>query len=1069
MRPFLPAALAALLLAAPADAARRFELLGAGRGLDAMVVTSLLFDRDGLLWVGSREGLFRYDGYQATAFLPDLDRPGFVSDVDVRSLYEAQDGALWVATNTGGLNRRDPRTGRFTQYHHASTDPRSLSDESVYAVSEDAEGAIWVATQNGLNRLDPDGKGFTRFFHDRGGGARIADNWVFTLHRGPTGTLWAGTVGGGVDRWNPATQAFENFPLAKLAGGHAELNDVFGLYEAADGRLWAGTRRGLVVLDPAKGAANLVDLSAEPGTQPLITAIHADPQGRLWITTIAQGVLIVNMATGTWVPAHPRKIGAPGNLPAQPQLSIATNGNTLFVGTWGSGVFKAPLEEPDFRLLAPAADGAGLRWKNVTAVLAAMPAGQPWVGTFGGGPQRVDVETGTVVPTGGATDDRIRVSGVVSLAIAADGTRFAGSTEGLYRFGDDGRNLGLDEYTADRPDGIGEGYVTALLDAGSSGLWVGVGGSGLFLRDAATGRFRAFVHDPDVQDSLSGSFITALAPDRPGKLWVGTRSDGLNLCRVEPWSCERFEGRGGGARDLAHYHVTALRRDRNGALWVGTDGGGVHRVQQDAAGRVTGFERWGVARGLLNDGVMAIEEDEDGSLWLSTRHGISRLDPATGRVANEAAQSGLPALHFNAGASASDTRFVHFGSVDGLLSIPKGTPLRPRAPAPVRVTGIERLKTGASRPFPPATLHEGFKASYGDVLAFEFAVLDFAETTHQYAYRLDPRDAWTPLGQRRQMTFFGLSPGSYRFEVSGRDTFGQWGTSPPLEFRVVPPVWMTLWFRVLAVAGTALLIIGIHVLRLRSLRRRNVELERLRRQREQALERAERSQRELEEAYAGLRQLTGRLESAKEEERTRMSRELHDEFGQTLTAAKINLQLLRQTSADSAAAQRLDDSIGMVDGMIRQARNIALGLRPPLLDEAGLVPALEHHLKSLADRTGVAIAFDAGPGAAGAPPGLNTTVFRVVQEAVNNALRHARASSIRVSLQSEPEALLLTIEDDGVGFDPEAVSQRAKRGEHLGLLGMTERVKSAGGTITLDSRPGSGSRVAVRIPYPKPA
>ncbi len=1063
------ATLAALLLAPDADAARHFDELGAGRGLDAMVVTSLVFDRDGLLWIASREGLFRYDGYQATAFLPDLDRPGHISDVDVRSLYEADDGALWVATNTGGLNRRDPRTGRFTQFHHVSSDPRSLSDESVYCVSQDAEGRIWVGTQNGLNRLDPDGRGFTRLFHDRGESPRIGDNWVFTLHRGPTGTLWIGTVGGGIDRWDPGSERFQNFSLAKLVGGHAELDDVFGLYEGPDGRVWAGTRRGLVTLDVAHGSAALVDLSNAAGIQPLITTMHADHKGRLWITTLAHGVLAVEMASGHWTSAHPSSIGAPGNLPAQPQISIATNGNTLFVGTWGSGVFKAPLEEPDFRLLAPAADGSGLRWKNITSVLGGLPAGQPWVGTFGGGAQRVDVVSGSVAPSGGAADDPIRQAGIMSLAVTADGARFAGATDGLHRFADDGQGLGLDAYLPGRPDGIGEGYVGALLAAGESGLWVGVGGSGLFLRDRATGRFRAFRHDPEAPDSLSGDYVTALAHGRPGTLWVGTRSNGLNLCRIEPWSCQRFDGRSGGTPNLAHYHVTSIHRDRSGALWVATDGGGVHRVREDADGGVTGFERWGAARGLLNEGIMAIEEDDDGSLWLSTRHGLSRLDPATGRVANEVAQSGLPAVHFNAAASSADARFLHFGSVDGLLSIPKGTPLRVRPPAPVRITAIERLTSSGSRAIPPAALHEGFEARFGDVLAFEFAVLDFAESMHQYAYRLGRNDSWTPLGQRRQITFFGLAPGRYGFEVRGRDVFGQWSTSPVLDFRVIPPFWMTLWFRVLAIAAIGLLILGLHVSRLRGLRRRNVELEQLRQQREQALERAGRSQHELEEAYAGLRQLTGRLESAKEEERIRMSRELHDEFGQTLTAAKINLQMLRQSSADPAATQRLDDSIQMVDSMIRQARNIALGLRPPLLDEAGLVPALEHHLKSLADRSGVRVEFDAAPEVAGTPPGLNTTVFRVIQEAVSNALRHARAGMIRVSLRVEPDALLLAIEDDGIGFDPEAVSQRTQRGEHLGLLGMTERVRSAGGTITLDSRPGGGSRIASRIPFPKPA
>ncbi len=300
-------------------------------------------------------------------------------------------------------------------------------------------------------------------------------------------------------------------------------------------------------------------------------------------------------------------------------------------------------------------------------------------------------------------------SGVLSFAVTQDGSHFAGSTEGLYRFADDGSNLGLEAHDAARADSIGPGYVGALLSAGEDGLWVGVGGSGLFLRDARTGRYRGFRHDAAVSDSLTGDYITALSPAKGGYLWVGTRSDGLNRCRIEPWSCERFDGRSASEPNLRHFHVTALRRDRDGGLWVATDGGGLHRAHVDAQGRVTRFERWGIDRGLLTDGIMGIEEDDDGSLWLSTRHGLSRLDPATGRVVNHVAQSGLPVSHFNTGASSADTGFVHFGSVEGLVSIPKGTPLRVRAPAPVRITGIERLAGGAGQLLAPATLLDGFE------------------------------------------------------------------------------------------------------------------------------------------------------------------------------------------------------------------------------------------------------------------------------------------------------------------------------------------------------------------------
>jgi signal transduction histidine kinase len=537
---------------------------------------------------------------------------------------------------------------------------------------------------------------------------------------------------------------------------------------------------------------------------------------------------------------------------------------------------------------------------------------------------------------------------------------------------------------------------------------------------------------------------------------------------VAPFACERFDGHSPGAPSLGHHFVTALRTDGDGGLWIATSGGGLRRAQFGDDGRVLGFDRWDTADGLLSDGVMSVESDADGSLWVATRHGLSRLDPASRRVVNHVPQSGLPVSHFNTGASAADERYLYFGSVGGLVSVPKGLPLRLRPPSPVRITGVERLMDGSATPLAPGEIERRLEIGIDDVLAAEFAVLDFTETAHEYAYRLQGTDAWTPLAHRRQLTFVGLAPGRYSLEVRGRDAFGQWSASPPLDFEVVPPFWMTTWFRGLAIAAAVLLALGIHLVRLRSLRARNAVLERLQLQREQALADARRSQGELEEAYAGLRALTVRLESAKEEECSRISRELHDEFGQTLTAAKLNLQMLRSTVADAAAVRRLEDAVNMVDGMIRQARDIARGLRPPLLDEAGLVPAIDQHLKSTAARSGTRIELDAAPGVARTPRGLNTTVFRLVQEAVGNALRHARANAVRVTLRDEAEALQLIVEDDGVGFDPAAVSSRTRRGAHLGLLGMTERVRNAGGTIELESRPGAGSRIIARIPFERP-
>ena len=158
-------------------------------------------------------------------------------------------------------NRRDPGSGAFTQFHHDSTDARSLSDESVYGIAEDAEGRLWVGTQHGLNRLDPDGRSFERYFHEPGRADSLAGDWVYALHRGPSGTLWVGTVGGGLDRWTGTAGRFEHFALASLAGGPRGLEDVFGIHETSDGRVWVGTRAGLVLLDPRQRTAERFDLT----------------------------------------------------------------------------------------------------------------------------------------------------------------------------------------------------------------------------------------------------------------------------------------------------------------------------------------------------------------------------------------------------------------------------------------------------------------------------------------------------------------------------------------------------------------------------------------------------------------------------------------------------------------------------------------------------------------------------------------------------------------------------------------------------------------------------------------
>jgi signal transduction histidine kinase len=210
---------------------------------------------------------------------------------------------------------------------------------------------------------------------------------------------------------------------------------------------------------------------------------------------------------------------------------------------------------------------------------------------------------------------------------------------------------------------------------------------------------------------------------------------------------------------------------------------------------------------------------------------------------------------------------------------------------------------------------------------------------------------------------------------------------------------------------------------------------------------------DLRTAYDRLALLHERLDAAKEDERRFIAHELHDELGQMLTVIKLRL------AAGQAASST--DTIALVDGMIARVRNVSADLRPPLLDEIGLFPALRAYVDAQAALSGVDIDLEVEENEGERLDGAREIAcFRVVQESLTNALRHAQPTRIRVRAIRRPASIALSIADDGRGFD---VSTLAAAG-HLGVVGMQERVRARGGTFHLASRPGEGTRVDVQIP-----
>ncbi|MFI2811384.1 two-component regulator propeller domain-containing protein [Microbulbifer sp. JSM ZJ756] len=1047
-----------LLLSFPLMARQpvEFQPLGVAHGLDVKVVSSVIVDRGGLLWAGTREGVFRYDGYQARALPVGQGDAGSLPDSDIRSLYEDRHGHIWVASNTAGLSRYDPQTDSFRHFRHKTGDPHSLSHESVYGMAEDASGHLWIGSQIGLNRLDPATGIVERFFHDPEDPRSLAHDYVYSVHADRAGDIWVATLGGGISIRRAGREGFDHIDLSDRLGGPSAVNDVFGLAEASDGSMYAATRNGLVFISPGAGEVRRIPIAPESSVEDVVTDLAWGPRGRLWMTTMASGVLVYDPETGEIYPANPASPGQPGQLPPLPQLSLVISGQRIFVGTWGSGVYLARLPEEHFGFLNADSESSQLRNRNVTAVFADGDQ-RPWVGSFGGGPQPFSPGRQRAEQLHDAPELLAR-DGVIAITRRHNGELVAGTNNGLWFLSADGESAQL--VTADSGRGLGQGYVTSLAEDGRGALWVGVGGSGLFRLATKSEQFAAFTHDPERQDSLSGNYISGLLEVGKNLLLVGTRSSGLNLCQVNEWSCQRFTVSDG----LGHHNVTGMYLAATGDIWVGTNGGGLHQFILSAAGQLQLQRRWTERDGLLSDNVVGIVEDDDGSLWISSREGLTRLQPASGALINHVAESGLPITHFNVRAAARDADYLYFGGLGGVVMIPSGTPMREREPSAVRMVELTQPDGQGGLDIQPATALSKYSIDWGQMFSVSYAVLDYARGRHEYQYRLSEEADWQSLGDRHFVTLLELSPGAHRLRIRGRDVFGNWSVSPALELEVIPPIWMTAEFRV---GGIFLLLIGTwgwHRHRVRGLRRRNRQLEQLQQDKDHALQTVRESREELSQAHSGLRNLTRRLQTAKEEQRQEISRELHDELGQTLTATKISLQRVKGAADPRDQQGLLGASLTMIDNMIAQVRNISLSLRPPLLDEAGLVEALRVHLDSVSDRAGIQIELRTDSELSWITGEFRTTIFRLVQEAVSNIIRHAGASRVDVRLRHDGQCLTVEIEDDGCGFEPLEVWTRARRGEHLGLLGMLERVHGVGGEMNFDSSPGAGCRVTATIP-----
>lgn len=1060
MQPIIPrlslwitaAALAVPLLCAAQSGTSRlpgvnlnFERLSLEKGLSQTTVLSVIQDHRGFLWLGTQDGLNRYDGYGFEVYRHDPIDSTSLSESFVQVVYEDRERNLWAGTWGGGLNRFDRASGRFIRYRNDVGDASSLVNDIVLSIYQDSRGTLWVGTAGGLERYDPGTDDFTHVRHDADDPRSLSDDFVWSLAEDKHGSLWVGTYSGGLNRLESGDRDDLRFTHYRFDGDDASsLSDDANVtvFVDADGTVWVGTASGLDRYDSAADAFTHYRHDPTDATSlcdPLVQTLYEDRDGGLWVGT-ANGLCRFDRDRDQFTQFH-HNPADPTSLAHNVVRSISEDeSGILWIGTGGGGLGKYNRSTERFGHYRHDPSNSASLSNSFVWDFAEDGDGFVWIGTDGGGLSRFSPAEGTFWTMRHDPADPTSISDdvVLALATSSDGSIWAGTYSGGLNHVDVSTRTARRYAYTDDERGLSSPSVNALLPDENGDLWIGTWGGGLNHFDARTERFRHFQHDPGDARSLSNDLITCLLRDRNGTLWIGTNSGGLN--RFDGTHFKRLLHQNNIPGSLSHNTVYDLFEDSEGRLWVAT-AGGLNRFDNET-GR---FDVLTTRDGLPHNIVYGIAEDAAGRLWLSTNAGLSRYDLETDVFESFRVSDGLQSNEFNAGAAfSSSDGDLYFGGINGFNRFRPEVIQRSSHVPPVVLTGFKRFDRDAAFETELAALKEINLQHDDNFITFEFAALDFVDPPHnRYAYMLEGVDAeWRYTdGQARSASYTKLEPGRYTFRLKGANSDGTWNEEGiAMAVNVIPPWWGTWWFRIFALSSI------VTVMVLGGFRWHRSNLRKAEWRREEAIE------------------VHRRLAEARESERIYMARELHDGAVQDIYGARIQLDALTP-KLEGEDRRRIDGVQDTLHHVYSTLRDVSRELRPPILGSFGLAKAIRAHLTGTTKaHPHLSITHDLGDDGTVLPERVRLALYRIYQEGIRNILRHAGAENVHVSMHLSDEVLALTVRDDGRGFNvPERLLDLAAD-NHLGLIGANERAESIGGTLHVTSRTGEGTAIEVIVP-----